>query len=501
MGREAALEIRDLAVAYPASEREAVRDVTLDVAAGSILSVAGANGAGKSTLCLAAAGLLPRVIRASARGRVTVDGTVAVAAGRAGGPVSAGLVLADPSAGLSGARASVREEVAFGLENLGVARSAMDARIDEALATLGIEALAGSPPENLSGGEQQRVAIAAAVAMAAPLLVLDEATAELDPVGADTLAALLPRLAGRGTAILAADHAAPVLRAAGRTLVLDEGTAAELAPPEVALAHPALADRRAALSSWRPARERPGESIELRDVTFGYPGGGEALRALRLSIEPGQAVAVVGANGSGKSTLAKHLVGLLRPTDGRVLVDGRELGSRAVEDLARTVGFLFQDPRDQLFGRTIEGAVAFGPRNLALPAGDVAALVDVALEATGLSERRQTNPHDLNLAARKQVALAGVLAMDSAVFVLDEPTTGQDAPGLARVEAIVHELRAAGRTVVAITHDLGLAARAFDRVLVLRRGELVLDGAPERVLGPDNAAVLESTGLRPVGSR
>ena len=223
-------------------------------------------------------------------------------------------------------------------------------------------------------------------------------------------------------------------------------------------------------------------SFELRGVTYRYANGVEALRDVSLSIPPGQSVAIVGANGSGKSTLAKQLVGLLRPTSGTVLLDGRDLRTVPPERLAGAVGCLFQDPRDQLFGRTVEGAVAFGPRNLHVPPRDVAALVEAALIAAGLANRRGMNPHDLDLAGRKQAALAGALAMDAGTFVLDEPTTGQDRPGLARIEAVLGGLREAGRTIVVITHDLGLAARAFDRVVALRDGEIVADGRPDEVL-------------------
>jgi energy-coupling factor transport system ATP-binding protein len=219
----------------------------------------------------------------------------------------------------------------------------------------------------------------------------------------------------------------------------------------------------------------------MRGITFRYPNGIEALRDVSLHVPAGQAVAIVGANGSGKSTLAKHLVGLLGPTTGSITVGGRDLGQAHVEDLAPSIGFLFQDPRDQLFGRTVERAVAFGPRNLGRSREDVEGLVGAALDATGLLDRRGSNPHDLDLAARKQAALAGALAMDPGLLVLDEPTTGQDAPGLARVEGVLAALRAAGRTIVAITHDHDLARRCFDRIVVMRDGEIVKDGpAAER---------------------
>jgi energy-coupling factor transport system ATP-binding protein len=469
-GQASALEVRGLRVRYPAADADALHDVSLDVAAGSFVSVAGRNGAGKSTLCLVAAGLLPLVIRAEVAGSVA-------------GPTPVGLVLADPAAGLTGARASVREEIAFGLENLGVARREMDARIDAALEAVDIDRLADRAPETLSGGEQQRVAIAAALAMAPPLLVLDEATAELDPAAARRLGGLLRRLATEGTAILAADHAAAIMERSDRAIVLDNGVVVATEQPAVAARHAALDGPIAAAIPWVPLRrDVTPAAVELRDVTYRYPNGVEALRSVSLSIAPGEAVAIVGANGSGKSTLARHVAGLLRPAGGSVRVNGRDLAGLSVPEVARTVGVLFQDPRQQLFGRTVERAVAFGPRNLGLPRAEVEALVDAALAMTGLAERRAANPHDLDLAVRKQVALAGTLAMDAGLFLLDEPSTGQDRPGLARVEAVLAGLRATGRTVLAITHDLDLAARGFDRVIVMRDGRIVADGPPRSVL-------------------
>jgi energy-coupling factor transport system ATP-binding protein len=255
------------------------------------------------------------------------------------------------------------------------------------------------------------------------------------------------------------------------------------AAPASALAHPSLAATVPAPFAWLPLRDdaRP-PAVELRGVSYRYPSGLEALRDVSLAIPAGQSVAIVGMNGSGKSTLAKHLVGLLRPASGTVTVDGRDVATLSVPEMARTSGFLFQDPGDQLFGRTVERAVAFGPRNLGLAGDDVRALVHAALDATGLTDRRATNPHDLDIAARKQVALAGALAMDPGLVILDEPTTGQDRPGLARIEAVLAALHAAGRTIVVITHDLELAARSFDRVVAMRDGEIVADGPPDAVL-------------------
>jgi energy-coupling factor transport system ATP-binding protein len=228
-----------------------------------------------------------------------------------------------------------------------------------------------------------------------------------------------------------------------------------------------------------------------------YPGGVEAVRGVSLTIEPGEAVAILGQNGSGKTTLVKHLNGLLRPDEGRVLLDGESTAGRSVAELARTVGFVFQDPDDQLFERSVEREVAFGPRNMGMTAADVASRVAGGLAAVGLADERATNPYDLDLSRRKLVALAGILAMDPAVLVLDEPTTGQDTDGVARVAAIIEAFRAVGRSVVTITHDMEFAATRFSRIVVIRAGEIVADGRPGEVFGPQGRSLLASTGLVP----
>lgn len=248
---------------------------------------------------------------------------------------------------------------------------------------------------------------------------------------------------------------------------------------------------------WEPVRDQPPAAIEIEGLVHRYAGGVTALGGVDLAIAPGETVAIVGQNGSGKTTLARHLVGILQPTEGLVRVAGSDVAGRSISAMARTVGFVFQDPDTQLFSRSVEREIAFGPRNLGLAPATVARLVEAALSATGLADRRAVNPYDLGASDRRLVAFGSVLAMDPAVLVLDEPTTGQDAAGTARVGAIVDGFATAGRTVVAITHDMELAARHFRRIVVLREGRVVADGPPERVFIPSAAGLLASTGLTP----
>ncbi len=237
--------------------------------------------------------------------------------------------------------------------------------------------------------------------------------------------------------------------------------------------------------------------IEIEGLVHIYPSGTRAVDGVSLTIRDGERIAIIGQNGSGKSTLVRHLNGLQRPTEGRILIDGVDAAGRRVAELARTVGVAFQDPDRQIFAGQVRAEVAFGPRNMGLRGDRLDAAVQDALNATGLADDAATNPYDLGYSRRKLLALASILAMGTNVVVLDEPTTGQDARGVRRIEQIVADLGAAGRTVIAITHDMRFAAESFERIVVMRAGRVVLDGPPADVFARSSWDVLTSTYLEP----
>ena len=241
----------------------------------------------------------------------------------------------------------------------------------------------------------------------------------------------------------------------------------------------------------------PAPSIEFDSVSFAYPDGTRALTDLDLRIEPGESVAIVGQNGSGKSTLVRHINGLLRPPTGRVLIDGRDIRQTHVALLARLVGLAFQNPDRQLFAGSASAEVAFGPRNLGLRGSALDARVREALEEVGLGEETATNPYDLGYSRRKLLALASVLAMRTPILILDEPTTGQDARGVARVRSGVARAAGEGRTVIAISHDMRFVAESFRRVVVMQAGQIVLDGAPDVVFAESAWGELRAAYLEP----
>ena len=237
--------------------------------------------------------------------------------------------------------------------------------------------------------------------------------------------------------------------------------------------------------------------LDLEGVGFVYPDGTRALDGVDLTIGAGESVAIVGQNGSGKSTLVRHLNGLLRPTEGRVLHDGEDVAGVRTAALAARVGIVFQNPDRQIFAGKVRTEVAFGPKILGRSGTDVEAATRDALAAVGLSDAADANPYDLGYSRRKLLAIASVLAMGTPVVVLDEPTTGQDARGVARVQQVLANLVADGRTVIAISHDMRFVAESFARVVVMGGGRVLLDGSPADVFAEPAWPVLASTYLEP----
>jgi energy-coupling factor transport system ATP-binding protein len=236
-------------------------------------------------------------------------------------------------------------------------------------------------------------------------------------------------------------------------------------------------------------------NIEIKDLHFTYPAGVEALRGISLNVSAGEQVAIVGQNGAGKTTLVKHLNGLLLPTRGQVLIGGWDTTKHSVAKLAKRVGYVFQNPDEQLFSKNVGMEVAFGPRNLGFNSEQVQSLVNDALAMTELSGKTETNPYDLSPTWRKMVALASVIAMDTPIVIFDEPTTGQDAMSITRIAHVIRALRERGKTVITITHDIDFCAENFERVIAMAQGRVLLDGKTNEVLQQDE--ILATTYVDP----
>lgn len=236
--------------------------------------------------------------------------------------------------------------------------------------------------------------------------------------------------------------------------------------------------------------------IEVKGLHFYYPKGNvHALRGVNLSIEAGESVAIIGRNGSGKTTLVKHFNGLLQSAEGQVFVNGALTDGKEPAELATQVGLVFQNPDDQVFSTRVDDEISFGPNNLNLSPEEVGERINKSLAITGLENFRETHPYDLTITERKLLCLASILAMEPPIIVLDEPTTAQDQIGVRKLGKIVESILSEGKTVITISHDMDFVAEFFRRTIVMRQGEIILDGPTEDVFS--QVELLKTTYVKP----
>lgn len=235
--------------------------------------------------------------------------------------------------------------------------------------------------------------------------------------------------------------------------------------------------------------------LRFENLHFTYPSGVEALKGVNISVDEGECVAIIGRNGSGKTTLVKHLNGLLEPTRGRVFVGNDSTEGKEPAELAHIVGLVFQNPDDQIFSTTVWDEVAFGPKNLGLTQDTIDERVKKYLELTDLYSFKDIHPYDLTITERKLLCITSILAMEPSIVVLDEPTTAQDQIGVRKLESIIKELSKTGKTIITITHDMDFVANSFSRTIVMRQGEIILDGTTEDVF--NETELLMSTYVKP----
>ena len=497
-----AVVAEELSYQFPRATDAAIRQVSWQVEAGSVTLVVGPSGAGKTTLLRCLNGLIPHFHGGRIAGRVAVLGRDTRAAAPRDLASAVGLVFQDPEAQVIADR--VEDEIVFGMENLGVDRRTMRVRLEETLDLLGIHHLRDRETATLSGGERQRVALARAIVTRPTLLVLDEPTSQLDPLAAHDVLAAVQRLNDDlGMTVVIAEHRLDrVLPFSERIAALAGGRLAEGpvqqmlpllddVPPLVELArtlgwNPApltvqQARRRLDLAAPVGASPRSGatpgsELVRLESVSHRYDGV-PALRDVSLSGHAGEVVALIGRNGSGKTTLLKHLNGLLRPSSGRVLLEGADIARRPVHELAGEVGYVPQNPTAILHQETLADELRFTLRAQGREA-DAGPL----LAALGIEAHRDSHPLDLSGGERQRAALAAVAVAGPRVLLPDEPTRGLPGHDKTALARFVRQYANAGRLALVATHDAEFVASVADRVVMLADGEVIADDVPQRTL-------------------
>jgi energy-coupling factor transport system ATP-binding protein len=545
----ASIQIRDLWFEYPRGSEPTLKGIDLEIREGEYVVITGRTGSGKTTLAMCLNGLIPHLVDGTIRGEVIVGGLRV-----ADHPVHEltpiiGMVFQNPEDQLFSL--NVVDEVAFSIENLGYSHDEIVSRVDSAIETVGLAHRIGFSIFHLSGGEKQKTAIASNLTVAPDILVLDAPTADLDPVSSREVVRTLVDLRSRGEAktfIVADSDLSDLIELADRIIAIDEGEVVldgspqdlltdhfdELVslgvrmPDHVRVAHHlqqalpeldrfpltreevrALLERLARQGrlqfkesgpmegSSQQARGGENPIVSLEGVTFTYDGGPTILKDVDLDIWEGECVAIIGENGSGKTTLMKLIAALLKPQKGIVWTAGRDTARTPIEGIVESVGYLFQNPDNQLFTGSLEREIAFGPERRGVPPEEVEQRVTEALSMIGLEAYRDWHPFMLSRGQRQRLAVATVLASRPRLVLLDEPTTGQDQISLDSLMELMEGLiERHNATVIMVTHDMNLVARHASRVLVINDGEILLDGTPEHVFG-ERTDQLESVKLRP----
>ena len=535
------IEVKDLKYRYPGTTELALDGVSFTVEKGEFIGIAGENGAGKSSLSQALLGLIPQFYKGAYGGSVTVCGMDARST-----PVSelcrhVGLVFQNPFNQLSGAKDTVYDEVGYGLQNLGFPPEEIRTRVESVLRCFGIWEYRDRNPFDLSGGQLQRVAICSVLAMNPDVLILDEPTSQLDPEGSEEVFHTVDELTKMGITIIMIEQKIEKLAgycdrvllmhqghvvdydtprkifsredlydlgvnppaytrfARANALAFEDGTLPVTHAETLELVKASGADRATLIASLRGMTagvrmESAGAAatFQVQDLRFSYVKGREVLHGLNLALDH-RPTAIIGQNGAGKTTLVRVLKGLLKPDSGEIRYQGENLETKTVAELASRVGYVFQNPDDQIFKYKVLEEVMFGPLNIGMSPQEAEASAHEALRMVGLDEKADENPYDLELSDRKMVAIASVLAMNTDVIILDEPTIAQSWNGREKIREIIQTQAAQGKLVIAILHDMDFVANSFARVIAMAHGEILADGTPAEVFR--NHPVLEKAAL------
>jgi energy-coupling factor transporter ATP-binding protein EcfA2 len=494
------LTIRNLTFQYRIRQEPAIRDINLDLHVGELMLVAGASGCGKTTLMRCINGLIPHTYGGKLEGQVLLYGKPVNQMSMSELSQNVGTLLQDPERQI--VSSYVLNEIAFGLENLAMTREEIMPRVDEVLEYLDILHLKDRETFSLSGGEKQKVALAGALAMRPKILILDEPLASLDPASAQDALALFRRLADEGISIMLVEHRVDdVLTIKPETVFyLEEGEAVYSGAPEglmetadyhmIKLPAEIVVERAKddPPPKYQPAVGTSGNGqdeetlVSFNNVCFRYDKDlPQVLHNVSFTINKGDIIALLGPNGSGKTTLVKHALGLLKPFEGHVLLEGKNTLDTTVAKSAQTVGYVFQNPGQMLFAPTVREELAFGPKNLRFDEKTIEENVEWAVQTVHMEEYCDSPPLALSYGQQKRVSIGAILSMRSRILMMDEPTAGQDYWNYRAFMDSILQMPGFD-AIVFITHDLDLAVVYANRVILLSDGRIAADGPAEVIL-------------------
>lgn len=527
------IQIQELTFKYTGSKHNALENITLEIEKGGFVGIIGESGAGKTTLCNCINGLIPHHYTGDFYGSVKVDGedTFDVDAGKLA--LKVGSVFQDIESQLTGY--FVEDEILFGLENFGIPADQIEKRIASALETLGISELRHREISTLSGGQKQKVVFAAILALEPQILVLDEPTGELDPASSVQIFALLKKLnEEKGITIVIAEQKIMLLcEFVKKLIVLEKGTCVHYGEIRSTLTHqkemeeagincprvltltgkmekenllPAdcTGEGRICLNANEAAQivkkaigtkalhtevaetveaqESSDTVLSFQNVSFSYNETAN-VKNLNVNIHKGDFTAIIGSNGAGKSTFSKLCNGLLKPSAGDVLVLDKNTKKEKVSNLAKHIGFLFQNPDRQICCGTVREEIAFSLRNNKVPEAEIKTRVENTIKEFGFNP--DTEPFNMSRGQRQRLCLACLIALNPEILILDEPTTGLDYRECMEVMEKIRQLNENGTTVIMVCHDMEVVLDFAKKIIVMNRGEILGEGPVRKVLADD----------------
>lgn len=547
----ASITLKNFSFSYELAQKESLKDINFSFDSGKVYGIIGSNGAGKSTLLHAIRGFIPKYYPGSYTGDILIGDQSVFHMSSSELAHQIGFVFQNPFTQISGVKATVYEEVAYGLENLGLAKEEIKIRVDKILKETGLSELAKRHPYQLSGGQQQRVALASVLVMDQDIFLIDEPTSQLDPESSQHILETIAQLKEKGKTILLVEHELDFLaQLADELLVLVDGQVIEhgssstvfsdshllrygISVPKIVRFKEKLQKKAIYLSpkllsaesvasqllqvkkdgqlkktsqfhkmdkglskdlqvkapttkvptTEAPIRDENSFSnissketlLDIRQVSYSYPNGQKAVKDISFTIHSGQRLAIIGQNGAGKTTTVKLLNGLIRPDSGQVLYRGIDTKDMTTAQLTHHVGYVFQNPDDQLFNASVYDELAYSLKKLAhhqKEIDDIDRQVHYFANVCGIEDYLGHNPYDLPLSTRKLVAIAAILTLDPEVVILDEVNAGQDFKGMCQIQDIINLLSQKGKAVITITHDMEFVAECMDQLLVLMDGRI-----------------------------
>jgi energy-coupling factor transport system ATP-binding protein len=479
MKNQAILSVKNLSYSYPAEKESIIKALSFEVNEGEFFSIIGPSGCGKTTLALTLNRLIPHSLGGDLRGKITIEDKDIKEMSTPELSQKVQILFQSPDSQLFAL--NVEDEISFGMENLNLPWEEIRKRINTILNKLSITNLRNRSIEELSSGQKQKVALASVLAMKPKILILDEPTANLDPVAVINLLKVLKKLKEEKITIILIEHNLDFVKEfSDRIMLMDKGKKIGIYKPgEIFQTKEFLkimnppSNKRYLIDEIKKKYSKGKKELllEVKNMNFHYPNKVQALKNINLNINKGDFLGIVGLNGSGKSTLALTIIGLLKSKH-PILFEGKNISKQDIYERTKNIGYVFQNPNYQLFEDNVFREIAFGLKNIGLSNQEVTKRVTNSLNIIGLNDFAKEDPHSLSVGQKRRVTIASVVSMLPKLIIVDEPDTGLDYRNAENLMDYLINLNKSGHTIILISHNLELIDKYCNRVVYLEKGQI-----------------------------